>query len=310
MFEEIIAKNKLKTNCVIVLYLFIFVFIGLLVDIVRINAPSLSYGFYVLITFQVLPVVTLVLLGVAACVIGYTIGNFQRILLSGNEYKEIINRGENRIESELSSILDELILEARLEFRPKLYLMKAPFMNAFASGWHRDNSLIALTTTLVRNLTRDEVKAVMAHELSHIRHGDIRLTLMVGVLSNIMLLVVNYGVFMFLGNNRDNGANVARNILFILQFILPLITIVLQMFLSRSREYMADSGAVYLMNGDSMPMIRALQKISDNYAKSDFSQVDNNPTRSALYIFGFKEMFSTHPSIESRIRILQRKSRR
>ena len=124
-----------------------------------------------------------------------------------------------------------------------------------------------------------------------------------GVLSNIMLLVVNYGVYMFLGNSRERGANTARNILMILQFILPLLTLVLQMFLSRSREYMADSGAAYLM-GDSMPMIRALQKISGSYAQSDFSEVDTNPTRSALYIVGFKEIFSTHPSIENRIKAL------
>ena len=143
----------------------------------------------------------------------------------------------------------------------------------------------------------------MAHELSHIRHGDIRLTLVVGVLSNIMLLVVNYGVYMFLGNSREKGANAARSILLILQFVLPLLTIVLQMFLSRSREYMADSGAAYLM-GDSTPMIRALQKISGSYAQSDFSDIDTNPTRSALYIVGFKEIFSTHPSIENRIKAL------
>ncbi|TLE14808.1 zinc metalloprotease HtpX [Helicobacter apodemus] len=304
MFARIIAENRLKTQCVIAIYIAIFVFIGLLVDIIRINALSLSVGFYALITFQQFPVVTFCLLLVASGIVLLVISNFKGILLSGNEYKEIKYGYELSIqERELSTILEELVKEAGLDYRPKLYLMEAPFMNAFASGWREDNSLIALTTTLVKNLQREELKAVMAHELSHIRHGDIRLTLMVGVLSNIMLLVVNYGVYMFLGGSRQRGANLARGLLIALQFILPLFTLVLQMFLSRSREYMADSGAAYLM-GDSKPMIKALQKISNHYAQSDFSTSDQNPTRAALYIFGIKEIFSTHPSIENRIRAL------
>ncbi|MDE6958786.1 MAG: M48 family metalloprotease, partial [Helicobacter apodemus] len=203
MFARIIAENRLKTQCVIAIYIAIFVFIGLLVDIIRINALSLSVGFYALITFQQFPVVTFCLLLVASGIVLLVISNFKGILLSGNEYKEIKYGYELSIqERELSTILEELVKEAGLDYRPKLYLMEAPFMNAFASGWREDNSLIALTTTLVKNLQREELKAVMAHELSHIRHGDIRLTLMVGVLSNIMLLVVNYGVYMFLGGSR------------------------------------------------------------------------------------------------------------
>ena len=306
-FDSIIAKNRLKTNCVIALYLGIFLLIGLLVDIIRINVPSLSYGFYVLLTFQVLPIITLLMLGVAFLIILYSISNFKGILLSGNEYKEIIQGAEiSSIERDLSRILDELVREARIDFRPKLYLMEAPFMNAFASGWQVNNSIIAVTTTLAQRLSYDELKAVVAHELSHIRHGDIRLTLSVGILSNIMLLVVNYGVYMFLGNSREQGANAARMILLVMQFVLPLLTMALQMFLSRSREYMADSGAAYLM-GESDSMIRALQKISNNYKETDFTQSDVNPTRKALYIFGVKELFSTHPSIENRIQALMAK---
>ena len=306
-FNSVIAKNRFKTNCVIALYLCIFLIIGLLVDIVRINAPSLSYGFYVLLTFQVLPIITLLMVGVALAIVLYSVSNFKRILLSGNEYKEIIQGAEvSPLERDLSRILDELVREAGIEFRPKLYLMEAPFMNAFASGWQANNSIIAVTTTLAQRLSYNELKAVVAHELSHIRHGDIRLTLSVGILSNIMLLVVNYGVYMFLGNSREQGANAARMILLVMQFVLPLLTMVLQMFLSRNREYMADSGAAYLM-GESNSMIRALQKISDNYAQTDFTQSDANPTRKALYIFGVKELFSTHPSIENRIQALMAK---
>ncbi|MGP1450384.1 MAG: zinc metalloprotease HtpX [Wolinella sp.] len=290
---------------VLVLYVAIFLMIGLLVDIVRINAPTLSDGIYALVFFRITPVVTLGMGVVALVAIGGSMLYFKRIVLSGSEYKELSRDDRNLSfrELELIKILDETIRESNTDFMPKLYIMDAPYMNAFASGWSEENSLIALTTTLIEKLDRDELKAVIAHELSHIRHGDIRLTLAVGVLGNIMLLVANYAVYMFMGNSREKGAQMARTILLVLQFVLPIITMALQMFLSRSREYMADSGAAYIMR-DNRPMIRALQKISGSYASNDFNDIDTNKTRRAAYIFDPKEAFSTHPSIENRIKAL------
>lgn len=303
-FDKVIAKNQARTNAVLVTYIFIFIIIGLLVDVVRINAQSLSSGLLELITFREFPLVTLIMLLIALCVIFVMISNFKKIMLSGSEYKKIDpNKVLGRKEQDIYNILEELVKTSKTPFMPELYIMDASYMNAFASGWNANNSLIAVTTALVENLDRDELKAVIAHELSHIRHGDIRLTLVVGILSNIMLLVANYSIFLFGGNNRNSGANIARIILLALQFILPFITLFLQMYLSRSREYMADSGAAYIMN-DNKPMIRALQKISGSYDKVDYSRIDINPTRRAAYIFDPKEAFSTHPSIQNRIKSL------
>lgn len=303
-FDKVIAKNQARTNAVLVTYIFIFIIIGLLVDVVRINTQSLSSGLLELITFREFPLVTLIMLLIALCVIFVMISNFKKIMLSGSEYKKIDpNKVLGRKEQDIYNILEELVKTSKTPFMPELYIMDASYMNAFASGWNANNSLIAVTTALVENLDRDELKAVIAHELSHIRHGDIRLTLVVGILSNIMLLVANYSIFLFGGNNRNSGANIARIILLALQFILPFITLFLQMYLSRSREYMADSGAAYIMN-DNKPMIRALQKISGSYDKVDYSGVDINPTRRAAYIFDPKEAFSTHPSIQNRIKSL------
>ena len=301
-FERIIRQNQKKTNFVLMTYIAIFAIIGLLVDIVRIDAKSLGSGFADLLLFRETPIVTLGMAFVALVIIAIMIRNFKRIMLSGNEYRLLDkNRALSTKERELCEILDELLEASKMNFCPELYIMNAPYMNAFASGWDKDNSMIALTTTLAQRLSRDEIKAVMAHELSHIRHGDIRLTLSVGILSNVMLLVANYAIFLFGRGNRSSGANSARVILLALQFILPIFTILLQMYLSRSREYMADSGAAYMME-DSAPMIRALQKISNDYASSDYSDI--NPTRRAAYIFDFKESFSTHPSIKNRIKAL------
>ena len=192
---------------------------------------------------------------IAIFIILIMINNFKKIMLAGDNYKLIdSNSISNTKEMDLYNILEELVLDSNTAFMPELYVIDAPYMNAFASGWNENNSIIAVTNTLMHKLSRDELKAVVAHELSHIRHGDIRLTLSVGILSNIMLLVANYSIFMFARGSNNQGASIAKIILFVLQFILPLITILLQMYLSRSREYMADSGAAYIM-GDSLPMI-------------------------------------------------------
>ncbi len=303
-FDEVIARNKFKTNLVLLTYIIIFIFIGLLVDVVRINAQSLSSGFIDLISFNEFPLVTFMMLFIAVCVILFMINNFKKIMLTGSQYKLIDpSKVLSKKERDVYALLEELIRDSNTSFTPELYIMEAPYMNAFASGWNENNSIIALTTTLIENLREDELKAVIAHELSHIRHCDIRLTLSVGVLSNIMLLIANYSIFLFATNNKNNGANIAKIILLVLQFVLPVITVLLQMQLSRSREYMADSGAAYIMN-DNKPMIRALQKISQSYTKTNYQHIDINPTRNEAYIFNPKEMFSTHPSIENRIKSL------
>ncbi|MCK0496724.1 zinc metalloprotease HtpX [Helicobacter pylori] len=305
-FEKIIAQNRLKTNAVLATYCVIFAFIGLLVDVIRINANDLGTALFKLMTFQIFPTITLVMFLVAFVIIVVCIQNFSSIMLSGDEYKlidssKVLNSKENQIHR----LLLELLEEAKLHFEPKLYIIKAPYMNAFASGWNESNSLIALTSALIERLDRDELKAVIAHELSHIRHNDIRLTMCVGILSNIMLLVANFSVYFFMGNRKNSGANLARMILLVLQIVLPFLTLLLQMYLSRTREYMADSGAAFLMH-DNKSMIRALQKISNDYKENDYKDTDTNSTRSAAYLFS-AEMFSTHPSIKNRIQSLSRR---
>lgn len=303
-FSKIIFRNHLKTNAVLVTYILIFIFIGLLVDIVRINAPSFFGGLLELITLQVFPLVTFFMFVAAIGIIAVCVMNSTQIVLSGAQYKLVDpSKVMSKTERYVYGILEDLIKESHTTFVPRLYIMDAPYLNAFASGWNENNALITLTSSLIQKLEYEEIKAVMAHELSHIRHGDIRLTMCVGILSNIMLLVTNSIVWIFLGSSREKGANTARMILLVLQFVLPIFTFLLQMYLSRSREYMADSGAAYIMN-DSRPMIRALQKINADYNTTDYSQIDTNPTRKAAYIFDTSEAFSTHPSIQNRIKSL------
>ncbi len=300
----ILMFNTYKTYLAIALYMLIFVCIGLLFDIIVINAPTLGEGFYTFLTLQQIPIVTLIMGFIALSMIYYSITNFKKILLGDERYKEINpDFVLNSEESALYELVDTLRKRAGLPFRPTLYIIEADYLNAFASGWNGENSIVALTTAIIDKLSRDELAAVIAHELSHIKHGDIKLTMTVGILSNVLLLAVNFLVYAFMGNRRSEGANKARMILLILQFVLPLITFVLQMFLSRSREYMADTGAAEIM-GENRSMIAALQKISARHASPNSSE-SQNKSRRALYIFDPSELFSTHPSVENRIKSLK-----
>lgn len=300
-FERIIAQNKLKTYAVLAIYIIIFILIGLLADIIRIDAPSLQEGFIMLLSFYEFPLITFGMAVVAVGIILFSVQRFSRIMLSGNEYKRINpNNVLSRQESRLYGVFQDLLRSANCSFEPALYIMEAPYMNAFASGWNEKNSMIAVTSALLERLDESELKAVVAHELSHIRHGDVRLTMCVGILSNIMLLGVNIFAFYF-SSSQSQGAKSARTILLILQFILPLFTLVLSLFISRNREYMADSGAAYLMK-ESEPMVRALQKISQDYSQNQYQEP--NPTRANAYLFGIGEILSTHPSIQNRIKAL------
>jgi len=195
---------------------------------------------------------------------------------------------------------------------PKLKVINSPVMNAYASGIRDDNYTITLTRGLMDNLDDDELEAVIAHELAHIRNRDVRL---------LVIAVIFVGIFSFVGeglvrgimrtnlprsdhHRRSSGGNAGALILFgiaiiAVAYFLALLT---RFALSRKREYMADAGSVELTkNPDAM--IRALQKISGNAELKDVpaeirEMAFENPHT------GFAGIFATHPPIEKRIAAL------
>jgi heat shock protein HtpX len=210
-YKKVIQKNREKTYIVLGIYLFIYTFLGLLVDIILHDQGGFLSTFKELITFKVFPIFTLSLLLFGFLSILISIKLFSKIQLSGEEYVEI---KENNSEYKyLYNILEELKISARMKYMPKLYIIKADYMNAFASGWNEKNTLIAITTGLLEKLNRQEISAVIGHELTHIRNEDIKLTLVIGVTTNLMLFVVDWIVLMFL-NGESEGAKKAKTILF------------------------------------------------------------------------------------------------
>ena len=314
-FRETIRKNNTRTKLVIGTYVFIMLLVGLLADVAirPIYPNSLSASLLGYLQFMKVPYVTLVVL--AATGIGiFVISKFgHKMMLSGSEYKyldPVDTSGLTPEEKKIVNMIQEMSLSAGLPYTPKAYILETDDMNAFAAGWNADNALVGVTRGLMNSLSRSEAQAVIAHEVGHIIHGDSKLTLYVGILATVILTFTNIGANLamcFIGRSSE-ASNKARLLLIVLNLILPIITQVLYLYLSRTREYMADAAAVQL-TGDNQAMISALKKISGYHEDHDGEKEDVTKVgehyRSAAYIFNKGDsIFSTHPSIENRIKKL------
>jgi len=192
---------------------------------------------------------------------------------------------------------------------PRLNVIETEDMNAFASGVKDKNYQITLTRGLMNNLDDAELNAVIAHELSHIRHKDVRM---------LIIAIIFVGIFAFIGeglarsmfrtnigrtnhHRRSGGGNAAPLIILgiVIIAIAYIFAMLIRFTLSRKREYMADAGAVELTK-DPDAMIRALEKIS---GKSGLRDIPDEISEMALHNprVGFAGVFATHPPIEKRI---------
>ena len=218
---------------------------------------------------------------------------------------------------QLYNVINEMAVAAGVPM-PKVYIIDDPSPNAFATGRDPQHSSVAVTSGLLQKMNREELQGVLGHELSHVRNYDIRFTLIVGVMvGSIALLAqlfLRYTFWFGGGRNRDdnnNGSGGLGAILFIVGIVLailaPFFTALVQMAVSRQREYLADASSVELTRNPH-GLERALAKLA----------ADNEPLHSAngatqhLYIVnplkklgGGSALFSTHPPIVDRINRLR-----
>lgn len=314
-FRETIRKNNFRTKLVIGTYVFIMLIVGLLGDVALrpIYPNSLTASMLGYLKFVEIPFVTFFIM--AATLIGiFIISKYgHKLMLSGSQYKLLNPEDTASItpeEKQVVNMVEEMALSAGLSYVPKTYILETSDMNAFAAGWNSDNALVGVTRGLIESLNRSEKQAVIAHEIGHIIHGDSKLTLYVGILANVILTFTNifaHIAYLFMGRNSE-ASNKARLLLVVLNLILPIVTQVLYLYLSRTREYMADAAAVRL-TGDNQAMISALNKISGHHEVNDSKKGDTKKLgehyRGAAYIFSKGDsVFSTHPSIENRVKKL------
>lgn len=326
-WRHLIRVNKRRTRFVIASYVLIYLILGLLVDVYLYSGiypyATVKQLLIALLTFTLIPKATVVTVVIALISLAVTYRFHNRLMLLGTEYHEVTPESAQTLqETQLYNVVEEMKVAAGLRYMPKVYLIEAPYMNAFATGYSEKSAMVAITRGLIDKLDRSELQAVMAHELSHVRHLDIKLTLMASVLTNLMLIVLDVLFYSALFSRRDEGRS--RNglvvIIMLLRWVLPLITVLLMLYLSRTREFMADAGCVELTRNNE-PLARALLKIHGDYQNNAaqynaFAQhTAHESIRRQAYLFdplqagisstgALADMFSTHPSIEKRLAAL------
>jgi len=204
--------------------------------------------------------------------------------------------------------VENISLAARIP-KPKIYVIQSPSLNAFATGRDPKNATVCVTTGLLEILNKGEIEAVIAHELSHVKNYDIRLMMIVAVLIGSLSLLTR-SVYYSGGLSRrhsKNSSGILGLVGLLLLVLSPLIGKLIQLAISRQREYLADTSAVKLTRQPSY-LISALEKIS----QSPTSLKSASPATAHLYIinpFKSKKMasfFSTHPPIENRLAALKK----
>ncbi|MFH3481894.1 zinc metalloprotease HtpX [Xanthobacter variabilis] len=193
---------------------------------------------------------------------------------------------------------------------PKVYIMDNPQPNAFATGRNPENAAVAATTGLLQMLPPDEVAGVMAHELAHIKHYDTLTMTMTATIAGAISMLANFGL-LFGGGNRGNNGNPFGAIGTILMAVLaPMAAMIVQMAISRSREYEADRGGAEI-SGRPMALASALARISGEAHQLPNYEAEANPATAHMFIINplsgarMDNLFSTHPATENRIAALR-----
>ena len=292
MFEDI-QKNKIKSWFIVSLFLII---ISLIVYYVCMALDLGTISIAIALIFS----------------IASTWGSYyysDKIVLSLNKARPA-TKEENQ---KLVNILDSLIVSSGLSSTPKLYVVEDAQPNAFATGRNPENAVICVTTGLLDKLDYYELEGVIAHELAHIKNYDIRLSAVVSVMVGFVVMLSDWFTrIAFWGGTRDRDDDSKGNAIIMLiglifLILAPIFGNLMQLAVSRKREFLADATAIeFTRNPDGL--ISALTKISSD---SNELKVANNATENMYIVTPFRNkkkssnLWSTHPSIEDRVEALR-----
>ena len=292
MFEDI-EKNKMKSWAIVLLFL---VFISIIIYYICMALDLGEVSIIIALIFSILS----------------TFGSYyysDKIVLSLNKARPA-TKEENL---KLVNILDSLVISAGLPCTPKLYIVEDSQPNAFATGRNPENAVICVTTGLLDKLEYYELEGVIAHELSHIKNYDIRLSAVVSVMVGFVVILSDWFTRISIwGGSRDNDDNDKGNAIImivglIFLILAPIFGKLMQLAISRKREFLADATAIqFTRNPDGL--ISALQKISND---PNELKVANQSTENMYIVNPFRNkkkssnLWSTHPSIEDRIEALK-----
>jgi heat shock protein HtpX len=226
----------------------------------------------------------------------FTYWNADKIVLRMHNAREV----DARSAPDFHGLVADLARRAAMPM-PKVYIVEDPSPNAFATGRNPENAAVAATTGLLSMLTREEIAAVMAHELGHVRNRDTLVMTMVATIAGAISMIANFGLFFGHGDNRPNP------LVAILAVVMaPFAAMIVQMAISRTREYGADRAGAEIC-GNPRALASALEKIARPAQQMPSQAVIRNPAAAQLYIVptSVSEWFSTHPATEKRIAALR-----
>lgn len=203
----------------------------------------------------------------------------------------------------LHGIVRELAQRAQLPM-PKVYIIENDQPNAFATGRNPEHAAVAATTGILRLLDDRELAGVMAHELAHVKNRDTLTMTIAATIGGAIGMLANFAFFMGGGNNRNNPLGAVGAIL--VMILAPLAAALIQMAISRTREYEADRGGAEI-SGMPAALASALGKLQQGAARIDNPEAEANPATAHLFIVNplhahaVDNLFSTHPNVENRI---------
>ena len=214
---------------------------------------------------------------------------------------------------ELYEIVRRLAHRAELPM-PKVYIINEDQPNAFATGRNPEHAAVAVTNGIMRILSREELEGVIAHELSHVKHRDILVSTVAAAIAGAISYLAQMAqwAMIFGGGRRDDNEGGSPIAAIVMMIVGPIAAMLVQMAISRSREYGADDSGARL-SGNPMYLASALRKLQ---AASQRIPMDANPATSHMFIVnplsggGITKLFSTHPPIEERIARLESMSLR
>ena len=296
MYDDI-RNNKIKTGIIVAIFL---VVITLIV-------------YYVCMAFDlgIISIVIAMIFSIATSWASYYYSD--KIVLSVNRAHPATQEQYQK----LNNILDGLMVSSGMNDRPKLYVVDDPQPNAFATGRNPQNAVICVTTGLLEKMDYYELEGVIAHELSHIKNYDIRLSAVVSVMVGFIVILADWvsrALFWGVGDkdNDSKGNPILMLIGLICLILAPIFGQLMQLALSRRREFLADASAVEITrNPDGL--ISALAKLDSD---SNELKTANNATAYMYIVSPFKSnskdrkkrktsLFSTHPSIDDRIEAIR-----
>jgi heat shock protein HtpX len=242
---------------------------------------------------------------VAAAMNFFAYWNGDRIVLSMHGAQEV----DEQTAPDLLRVVADLAHRARLPM-PRVYVIDNPQPNAFATGRNPAHAAVAATTGLLNMLSPDELAGVISHELAHVRNRDTLLMTVTATIAGAISMLAQFGM-LFRGGRRDRNGGIGAIGTLLMVVMAPLAAMLVQMAISRTREYAADDMGARI-SGNPEALASALAKIDAAARRIENISAEQNPATAPLFIINplsgarMDNLFSTHPSTENRIAALGR----